>query len=115
MTPTELQAMVDKIVVAYRSNPENTRLNPAELSDLAGIIRDALLDAEAEAAAADIDPETWYFGRGAPQEFLAHQGHVHPNPGALRRDRELRLLLPFMCAASCSKKSSAAQRRSQDQ
>ena len=89
MTPIELQAMVDKIVIAYRSNPENTRLNPAELNDLAGIIRAellAVLDAEAEAAAAEVDdPETWYFGRGAPQEFLAHQGHVHP--GALRRDR----------------------------
>jgi hypothetical protein len=88
MTPIELQAMVDKIVIAYRSNPDNTRLNPAELDDLACIIRAELLAVLAsEAAAAEVDPETWYFGRGAPQEFLAHQGHVHPNPGALRRDR----------------------------
>jgi hypothetical protein len=86
MTPIELQAMVDKIVIAYRSNPDNTRLNPAELDDLACIIRAELLAVLAsEAAAAEVDPETWYFGRGAPQEFLAHQGHVHP--GALRRDR----------------------------
>jgi hypothetical protein len=78
--------MVDKIVIAYRSNPDNTRLNPAELDDLACIIRAELLAVLAsEAAAAEVDPETWYFGRGAPQEFLAHQGHVHP--GALRRDR----------------------------
>jgi hypothetical protein len=86
MTPIELQAMVDKIVIAYRSNPDNTRLNPAELDDLACIIRAELLAVLAsEAAAAEVDPETWYFGRGAPQEFLAHHGHVHP--GALRRDR----------------------------